>query len=162
MRISVGFQTTQPTSGGALYKLLCKLCQKPHALNNGDTLPEHRVPPTCHALPTTTPHPSSHQNFSHPHTLSTYTHAPQTTVHAPQSQQPPHPHKVPRQPNRHTKYDYITTDTLQGHKPSSRSERNIIILQANINGSNKPLEAQNAYSRHTCRYHHNSVNQARP
>ena len=41
---------------------------------------------------------------------------------------------VPRQPHRQTKDDHITTDTPQGHRPSSISERNLIILQVNING----------------------------
>ena len=34
----------------------------------------------------------------------------------------------------------MTTDTSQGHIPSSRSERNIIILQVNINGMKNKLE----------------------
>ena len=38
-----------------------------------------------------------------PHTLSAYTHTTQTTVHAAQSQQPLHPHRVPRQLHRETK-----------------------------------------------------------
>ena len=35
-----------------------------------DTIPEPRVPPTCPALTTTTPHPSSHQHCRHPRTLT--------------------------------------------------------------------------------------------
>ena len=43
-----------------------------------DTIPEPRVPPTCPALTTTTPHPSPTRALpspSRPHTLSAYTHA---------------------------------------------------------------------------------------
>ena len=50
-----------------------------------DTIPELRVPPTCHALTTTTPHPSTKPALPsplHPHTLSAYTHAIQTRVTA--------------------------------------------------------------------------------
>ena len=108
-----------------------------------DTIPEPRVSPTCPALTTTTPHPSSTYALpspSHSHTLSSYTHATQTTVHASQSQQPPHPHRVPRQPHKQTKDDHMTTDTTHGHRPSSKSERNVIILQVNINGIKNNLE----------------------
>ena len=76
---------------------------------------------------------------SHPHTLTSYIHATQTTVHAAQSQQPPHPHSVPRQTHRQPKDDYMTTDTTQGHRPSSKSERNLIILQVSINGIKNKL-----------------------
>ena len=88
-----------------------------------NTILEPRVPPTCPAL-TTPALPST----SHHHTLSADTHTTQTTVHASQSQQPSHPHRLPRQPHRHTKDDHMTTDTTQGHRPSSKSERNLIIL----------------------------------
>ena len=79
-----------------------------------DTMPEARVRPTCPAL--TTPHPSPTSalpSTSHHHTLSENTHATQTTVHASQSHQPPHPHRAPRQPHRQTKDDHMTTDTTQ-------------------------------------------------
>ena len=69
-----------------------------------------------------------------------YTHVTQTTVHASHSQQPAHPHWVPRQPPRQTKDDHITTDTTQGHRPSNKSERTLIVLQVNINGIFKILE----------------------
>ena len=107
------------------------------------TIPEPRVPPTCHALTPTTPHISARPALpspSHPKTLSAYTHATQTTVHASQSQQPPHQHMIPRQPHIHTKDDHMTTDTPQGHIHSSRIERNLIILQVNINGIKNNLE----------------------
>ena len=106
-----------------------------------DTIPEPRVLPTCPAL--TTPHPSptpALPSTSHHHPLPSDTHATQTTVHASQSQQPPHPHRVPRQSHRQTKDDYMTTDTPQGHIPSSKSEINLIILQVNINGIKNKLE----------------------
>ena len=41
---------------------------------------------------------------------------------------------------RQTKDDHMTTDTTQGHRPSSKSERNLIILQVNINGIKNKLE----------------------
>ena len=94
-------------------------------------------PPTCPALTTTTPHPSptpALPSTSHYHTLSAYKHATQTTVHASQSQQPPHPHRVPRQPHRQTNDGHMTTDTTQGQWPSSKSERNLVILHVIING----------------------------
>ena len=102
-----------------------------------DTIHKPRVPPTCPAL--STPHPSptpALPSTSHHHTLSADTHATQTTVHALQSQQPPHPHRVPRQ----TKNDHKTTDTTQGHRPSSKSESNLITLQVKINGIKNKLE----------------------
>ena len=34
----------------------------------------------------------------------------------------------------------MTTDTPQGHRPSSKSEGNLIILQVNINGIKNKLE----------------------
>ena len=39
-----------------------------------------------------------------------------------------------------TKYDPMTTDTTQVYRPSSKSERNLIILQVNINGIKNKLE----------------------
>ena len=107
-----------------------------------DTIAEPRVQPTCPALITSTHHPSPTPALpspSQPHSLSAYTHATQSTVHASQSQQPPHPHRVPRQPNKQTKHDHMTTDTPQGHRPSSRSERNLPSLQVNINGIKNKL-----------------------
>ena len=101
-----------------------------------DTIPEPRVPPTCPALTTTTPPPSPTPALPsplHPHTLPVYT-------RASQSQQRPHPHRVLRQPHRQTKDDNMTTYTTQGHRPSSKSERNLIILQVNINGIKNKLE----------------------
>ena len=41
---------------------------------------------------------------------------------------------VPRQPHRQTKDDHMTTDTTQTHITCSKSERNLITLQASING----------------------------
>ena len=58
-----------------------------------DTIPEPRVPPTCHALTTTHAFPTPvFLSTSHHHTLSTDTHATQTTVYASQSQQQRRPH----------------------------------------------------------------------
>ena len=112
-----------------------------------DTIPEPRVPPTYSrpALTTTTPPPSPTPALpspSHPHSLSlsAYTHTTQTIVHASQSQQPPHPHSVPRQSHRQAKDLWMTTHTTQAHRPSSKSERNLIILQVNINGIKNKLE----------------------
>ena len=73
---------------------------------------------------------------SHHHTLS----ATHTTVHSSQSQLPLHPHKVPRQPHIQTKDDRMTTDTTQIHRNSSKRERNLIILQVNINRKQNKLE----------------------
>ena len=83
-----------------------------------DTIPQPRVTPTysCHALIQT---PQQHSR--HPYTLSAYTHPIQTTVHA--------SHRVPRQPYRQIKYSHMTTPTTQAQRPSSKSERNLIILQ---------------------------------
>ena len=98
-----------------------------------NTIPEPRVPPSCPALTTTTP---AFPSTSHHNTLSAYTHETQITIHASQSQQPPHP----QQPHRQTKDDHMTTYTTQGHRPSSKSENNLIILQININGIKNKLE----------------------
>ena len=78
------------------------------------TIPEPRVPPTCPALTTHHPFPTpALRSTSHHHTLSADRHATQTIVHVSQSQQPPHPHKVPRQLHRQIKDDHMTTDTTQ-------------------------------------------------
>ena len=82
-----------------------------------------------------------HQPCCHPRTLTAHTHATQTTVHASQSpQQPLAQHRVLRQPHKQTKDYHRTTNTTQTHRPSSRSERNLIILQVNINGLRNKLE----------------------
>ena len=52
--------------------------------------------------------------------LSAYTHATQTTVHASQSQQPPHPHRVPRQLLIQTKDEHMTIDTTQTYRPKKK------------------------------------------
>ena len=94
-----------------------------------------------HAMHSPEPHliHPPHQHCHHPHTLSAYPHATQT-VYASQSQQPPHPHRVKLQPHRHIKDDHMATDTPQGNSPSSRIERNLIILQVNINVIKNKLE----------------------
>ena len=103
-----------------------------------DKIPEPRVP-LIHALIAITPNPDPTPALpspSHPHTLTAHTHAIQTTVHASQSPQQLHAqHRVLRQPHKQTKDYHRTTNTTQTHRPSSKSERNlIIILQVNING----------------------------
>ena len=131
-----------------------------------DKTPEPRVP-LIHALTATTPPPDptpALQSPSYPHTLTAHTHATQTTVHASQSPQQRHSqHRALRQPHKQTKYYNRTTNTTQTHIPSRKSERNLIILQVNINGlRNKTRGAQTAYSRHTCRPPHNLGNQSHP
>ena len=128
-----------------------------------DKTPEPRVP-RIHALTATTPHPDPTPALpspSHPHSTHTCN---TSTVHASQSLQQPHAqHRVLRQPHKQTKDYHRTTNTTQTHRPSSKSERNLIILQVNINRTQKQTRgAQTAYSRHTCRHHHNSGNQAHP
>ena len=81
------------------------------------------------------------QHCRHPHTLTAHTHATQTTVHASQSpQQPLAQHRILRQPHKQTKDYHRTTNTTQTHRHSSKSERNLIILQVNINGLRNKLE----------------------
>ena len=96
-----------------------------------DKTPEPRVP-LIHALTATTPHPDPTPALpspSHRHTLTAHTHATQTTVHASQSPQQPHAqHRVLRQPHKQTKDYHRTTNTTQTHRPSCKSERNLIIL----------------------------------
>ena len=108
-----------------------------------DKTPEPRVP-LIHALTATTPHPDPTPALpspSHPHTLTAHTHATQTTVHASQSPQQPHAqHRVLRQPHKQTKDYHRTTNTTQTHRHSSKSERNLMILQVNINGPRNKLE----------------------
>ena len=106
-----------------------------HAWICGHTLPE-RILATPHPDPTPAlPSPS------HPHTLTAHTHATQTTVHASQSPQQPHAqHRVLRQPHKQTKDYQRTTNTIQTHRSSSKSEINLIILQVNINGLKNKLE----------------------
>ena len=104
-----------------------------------DKTPEPRVPLTA-----TTPHPDPSPELpspSHPHTLTALTHATQTTAHASHSPQQPHAqHRVLRQPHKQTKDYHRTTNTTQKHRPSSKSERNLIMLQVNINGLRHKLE----------------------
>ena len=100
-----------------------------------------RVPPIY--APTAQPYLPRNQNTdptsalplpSHPSSLAAYTHATKTTIHASQSPQQLHPqYRVPRQTYRQTKDYHRTTNTTQAHIPSSKSERNLIILQDNIN-----------------------------
>ena len=45
-----------------------------------------------------------------------------------------------KKPHRQIKDDYITTHTTESHRPRSKSERNIIILQVNINEIRNKLE----------------------
>ena len=116
-----------------------------------DKTPEPRVP-LIHALTATTPHPDptpALPSSSHPHTLTAHTHATQTTLHASQSPQQPHAqHRVPRQPHKQTKDYHRTTNTTQTHKPSSKSEINLIILQVNINGLRNKLEELYLFTTH--------------
>ena len=102
--------------------------------------PESRVP-LIYALTPTTPPPDPTPALpspSHPNSLAANTNTTQTTIHASQSPQQPHPqHRVPRQPHRQTKDYHRTTNTTQAHRPNSRSKRNLIILQVNINGLKK-------------------------
>ena len=108
-----------------------------------DKTPEPRVP-LIHALIATTPPPDptlAWPSPSHHRTLTAHTQATQTTVHASQSPQQPHSqHRVLRQPHKQTKDYHRTTNTTQKHRPSSKSERNLIILQVNINGLRNKLE----------------------
>ena len=105
--------------------------------------PKPRVP-LIHALTATTPSPDPTPALpspSHPHTLTAYTHATQTTVQTSQPRQQPHSqHRVLRQPDKQTKDYHKTTNTTQTHRPSSRREKNLIILQVNINGFKNKLE----------------------
>ena len=50
-----------------------------------------------------------------------------------------HPHRVPIQPNIQTKDHHMTTQTRPA-RPSSESERNLIVLQVNINIIKNKLE----------------------
>ena len=78
---------------------------------------------------------------SHPHILAARTHTTQTTVHTSQSPQQPHSqHRVPRQHHIQIKDYPRATNTTQAHRTNSKSERNLIILQVNINGVKIKLE----------------------
>ena len=119
----------QLLSSHAPHTLLTRQLRYTHYLN-------HVYHPQTHSLhspqpPLPTPALSSP---SHTHTLSTYTHTRQKTVYASQLPQLPHPHRVPREPHRQTNDDHKTTDTTEALRHSSKRERNLIILQVNING----------------------------
>ena len=103
--------------------------------------PEPRVP-HIHALTATTPPPNPTPALPSPsHTLTAHTHATQTTVHASQSPQKTHSqHRVLRQPHIQTNDYHRTTNTTQTHRPIIKSERNLIILQVNVNGLRNKLE----------------------
>ena len=108
-----------------------------------DKTPEPRVQP-IYALTATTHPPDPTPALlspSHPHIIAAHTHATQTTVHASQSPQQPHSqHRVPRQPHIQTKDYHRTANTTQAHRPSSKSDRNLIILHVNINEIRNKLE----------------------
>ena len=120
-----------------------------HAL---DKTPEPRVPP-IYALTATTPPRDSIPALPSPlhltlHTAA-HTHTTQTTVHASPSLQQPHSqHRVPRHPYRQTKDNHRTTNTTQAHKPGSKSDRNLMILQVNINGIKNKLEEFKLHQAH--------------
>ena len=79
---------------------------------------------------------------------------PSIAITAFKSPQTPHsPHRVPTQ----TKDDHMTIHTTQAHRPSSKGDKNLIILQVNINVIKNKLGEQ-----HTCKHHHKSGNQAHP
>ena len=100
------------------------------------------------------PHPP--RPWTKPHTLTAHTHATQTTVHTSQSQQQPHAqHRVLRQPHKQTK-DYHRTTNTTGPAVKVREISSYCKSQKQTRG------AQTAYSRHRCRHHHNSGNQAHP
>ena len=61
-------------------------------------------------------------------------------MYSSQYPQPPHPHRIRRQPHRQTNDDHMTTKTTQAHIPSSKSEIAHIILQVSINGIKSKLE----------------------
>ena len=130
-----------------------------------DKTPVPRTP-AIYALIAPTPPPDSPVALplpSHPHILAAHTHATQTTVHTAQSPQQPHSqHRVPRQPHRQSKDYNRTTNTTQAHRPSSKSERNLIIAGQHKRNQKQTRGAQTAFSRHTRIYHHNSGNQAHP
>ena len=117
-----------------------------------DNTPEPRVS-HIHALTATTPPPDPTPALpspSHPHTLTAHTHATQTTVYASQSPQQPHSqNRVLGQPHKQTKDYHRTTNTTQTHRPSSKSEINLIILQVNINGLRNKLEELNLLNHDT-------------
>ena len=101
-------------------------CHIPHQLLSSqlDTIPEPRVPTTCPALTTTTPHPSSIPALPSTRTvtLSQHTHMQHYTHHSHSN------HRI------HIGYDNLTGKPKDDHRPNSKSERNLIILQINING----------------------------
>ena len=105
----------------------------------------------CSQHTSSIPHTSIAVNLAH-HTLSVDTYATQTTVHASESQEPSHPHRVPQQPLRQTKDDHMTTDTTQGHRPISKSGRNLITMQVNINGIRNKLEKLKLFIHNTHAY----------
>ena len=123
-----------------------------HALNK---TPEPRVPP-IYAFTATTPPPDPTPALPSP---SQHTHMQhkQQYMH--------HSHHNNRTPNIGYHDNLIdkprTTTGLQTpHRPSSKSERNT--AGQHKRNQKQTRGAQTAYSRHTCRYHHNSGNQAHP
>ena len=127
----------------------------------------HRIgkaqPQSSHPLAPTPPEPNiytSHTllSFHAPHSSLPSTPAAQDTISEPRV-----PHICPALTATTPPPPRRPHDTTQGHRPSSKSEINLIILQVNINENRKQTRgAQTAYSRHTCRHHHNSGNQAHP
>ena len=100
-----------------------------------DTMPEQCVQSCTHHNHTSSvPHTSIAVNVAPSHSLSIHTFNTNNSI---QSQQPPHPHRVPR---RHTKDDHMTTDTTQEHRHSRKRGCNLIILQVNIKGIKNKLE----------------------
>ena len=98
-----------------------------------DKTPEPPLPPTATTSPRT-----PHQHCRQPRTLSQDTHRQHKQQYMHHSHRNNRTHNIGY-------YDNLTdgprtTSTTQAHRPSSKSESNLIILQVNINGLKNKLE----------------------
>ena len=108
-----------------------------------DKTPEPRVP-LIHALTATTPHPDPHQHCRHPRTLtlSQHTHMQHKQQYMHHSHRNNRTHNIGHYDNL-TNRPRTTTGLLTPHKHTGqavKNERNLIILQVNINGLRNKLE----------------------
>ena len=118
-----------------------------HSTNTYYTHHKHVICTRQNTRTTCTTHTCTHRNHTSPGPHTSIAVTPALSQHTHIQQYTPHSHRNNRTHNIGY-YDNLTkrprtTTGLQTHRPSSKSERNLIILQVNINGLRNKLEGSN-------------------
>ena len=120
---------TPPTHHTHLYYVIC------NKHNTSTMCVTHILTPTTSPLAPTPafPSPSNYLSIVTAHTnnntrITVTASTTQGTKRSSQTDQE-QPHRVPKEPHRQTKNNHMPTHTTQAHRPSSKCERNLIILQ---------------------------------